>query len=82
MQDGTTVRSIGMDLVAEGVLDGASAFGAAEVGELQAADAVACGPDLRVCGAQEFVHLDVVAIVDGDAGILESDAAGLRAAAD
>ncbi len=39
-------------------------------------------PDLRVRGAQERVDLDVVAVVDDDAGVLESDAACLRATAD
>ena len=66
----------------ERVLDGAAAFGAAEVRQLQAADAVAGCPDLRVRGAQEFVDLDVVAVVDDDAGLLEADPAGLGATAD
>ena len=70
------------DVVAERVLDGASALGAAEVRELQTADAVACAPDLRVGGAQERVDHDVVAIVDDDAGVLEADPARLRATAD
>jgi len=49
---------------------------------LQATDTVPGSPDLRVRGAQEWVDLDVVAIVDGNAGIFEADPAGLRATAD
>jgi len=55
---------------------------AAEVGQLQTADAVAGCPDLRVRGAQVLVDFDVIAVVDAYARVLETDTAGLRSAAD
>ena len=82
MQEGTTVRSIGMDFVTECVLDGTAAFCAAEVSQLQAADAVAGRPDLGVGRAEIFVDFDVVAVVDDDAGAFETDAASLCTTAD
>ena len=70
------------DIVAERVFDRATALGAAEVRELETADAVARRPDLGVRGSQERVDDNVVAVVDDHAGVLEPDAAGLGAPAD
>ncbi len=66
----------------ESVFDCSAAFGAGEVGELEAADAIAHGPDVRVGGSQVRIDLDVVAVVDHDARFLETDAARLGTAAD
>ena len=52
MQEGNHRSVHRHDFVAECVFRGAAAFGTAEMGQLQAADAVACRPDLGVCGAE------------------------------
>ena len=59
-----------LEVVVGGVREGAPAV------------AVAQRPDARHVGAELVVHLDEPALVDGDAGLVEAEVVGVRAAAD
>src|ERR1700694_311752 len=64
------------------VLNRAIRLGAGKVRQLQATDAIARRPDMRVLGAKHAIYLDVVSLIDDDTRVLQPDAARLRAPAD
>ena len=68
--------------LAEGLLDDEDRLGVADVGQLRRVDEVADGVDAVLAGAAELVDDDEAAVVDLDAGAVEAEPVGERAAAD
>ena len=70
------------DAVAQEVRDRDPALHGGDGGQRQHAGAVAGGVDVRRGGAGDAVDLDVAALGERDAGLLEADAGGVRDGAD